>query len=104
MIKHIHHETGDIKTSMSLLQVLLAGATHRSMARQAENILAKMQDANFTVGDIDFANDWKLITLFIGGNDLCRVCEDWVRACDVIVRFFAHLRWLIIHLERCKLE
>jgi hypothetical protein len=26
--------------------------------------------------NIDFQNDWKLITLFIGGNDLCRFCND----------------------------
>ncbi|XP_014116844.1 PREDICTED: phospholipase B1, membrane-associated [Pseudopodoces humilis] len=25
---------------------------------------------------IDFQNDWKLITLFIGGNDLCKFCEN----------------------------
>ena len=27
---------------------------------------------------IDFENDWKLITLLIGGNDLCDYCEDRV--------------------------
>jgi phospholipase B1 len=26
--------------------------------------------------EIDFANDWKLVTLFIGGNDLCALCKD----------------------------
>ncbi|XP_016152541.1 PREDICTED: phospholipase B1, membrane-associated [Ficedula albicollis] len=25
---------------------------------------------------VDFQNDWKLITLFIGGNDLCQFCKD----------------------------
>ncbi|XP_061651805.1 phospholipase B1, membrane-associated isoform X2 [Phyllopteryx taeniolatus] len=25
---------------------------------------------------VDFANDWKLVTLFIGGNDLCQFCND----------------------------
>ena len=28
---------------------------------------------------VDFENDWKLITLFIGGNDLCDYCDDKVR-------------------------
>ncbi|XP_034051102.1 phospholipase B1, membrane-associated [Thalassophryne amazonica] len=25
---------------------------------------------------VDFDNDWKLVTLFIGGNDLCQYCND----------------------------
>ena len=25
---------------------------------------------------VDFENDWKLITIFIGGNDLCDYCND----------------------------
>eukprot|EP00066_Takifugu_rubripes_P028606 XP_011617872.1 PREDICTED: phospholipase B1, membrane-associated [Takifugu rubripes] len=25
---------------------------------------------------VDFQNDWKLVTLFIGGNDLCQFCND----------------------------
>jgi phospholipase B1 len=28
--------------------------------------------------EVDMANDWKLMTLFIGGNDLCAVCRRWV--------------------------
>lgn len=28
---------------------------------------------------IDFQNDWKIITVFIGGNDLCAHCSDSVR-------------------------
>ena len=27
---------------------------------------------------VDFQNDWKLVTLFIGGNDLCQYCNDRV--------------------------
>ena len=27
---------------------------------------------------VDFENDWKLVTLFIGGNDLCAFCKDEV--------------------------
>ena len=64
----------------SQLNVAQPGGTHRSMAGQADDIISKMQDANWTAGDVDYENDWKMITLFIGGNDLCRVCEDWVRS------------------------
>lgn len=28
---------------------------------------------------IDFHNDWKVITMFIGGNDICDFCTDSVR-------------------------
>lgn len=27
---------------------------------------------------VDFVNDWKVITMFIGGNDLCDYCGDRV--------------------------
>ena len=26
--------------------------------------------------NVDYENDWKLITIFIGGNDLCQYCND----------------------------
>ncbi len=29
--------------------------------------------------DIDIENDWKVITLWIGGNDLCDFCNDEVK-------------------------
>ena len=29
-------------------------------------------------GDINFAEDWKLTTLLIGGNDLCNYCKKKV--------------------------
>ena len=29
--------------------------------------------------DVNFEEDWKLITLWIGGNDLCAVCKGEVR-------------------------
>ena len=31
---------------------------------------------------INFAEDWKVISLFIGGNDLCAVCRRWVNICS----------------------
>ena len=27
---------------------------------------------------VNFEKDWKLVTLFIGGNDLCQYCNDRV--------------------------
>ena len=48
------------------------------MPGQAENLVEKMQDPNAVEGDVDFQNDWKVVTLFIGGNDLCRTCQNEV--------------------------
>lgn len=31
---------------------------------------------SYSFQDINFQEDWKIITLFIGGNDLCNVCND----------------------------
>lgn len=28
--------------------------------------------------EVDFENDWKLVTIFVGGNDLCHYCMDQV--------------------------
>ena len=39
---------------------------------QAERLVEKMQN-DVT---IDYEKDWKLITIFIGGNDLCAVCRN----------------------------
>ena len=46
----------------------------RDLPGQAEALIAKMQRDS----EIDFANDWKMVTLFIGGNNLCAYCEDLV--------------------------
>ncbi|KAK3725024.1 hypothetical protein RRG08_017541 [Elysia crispata] len=40
-------------------------------AEQASGLVTKLQaDSN-----VDFDDDWKLITIFLGGNDLCEYCE-----------------------------
>ena len=31
---------------------------------------------SYSFQNINFQEDWKIITLFIGGNDLCDVCDD----------------------------
>jgi hypothetical protein len=30
--------------------------------------------------DVNYEEDWKLVTLWIGGNDLCAVCKGEVRS------------------------
>ena len=44
------------------------------MPGQAELLVKRMKSNS----NIDFDNDWKVITVFVGGNDLCDFCEDKV--------------------------
>lgn len=62
----------------SQLNVAVPGAIAQGMPRQSEDLIQKLQDPDLV--DLDYNNDWKLITFFIGGNDLCRVCQNEVSA------------------------
>ena len=42
------------------------------MPEQARELINKMKNDP----TVDFENDWKLFTVFIGGNDLCSGCLD----------------------------
>jgi len=48
------------------------GARANDMPDQARDIVQLMKEDNRT----DFENDWKVITIFIGGNDLCALDRD----------------------------
>jgi phospholipase B1 len=55
----------------SWLNVAEPGGDNRDMPPQANDIVERMMnDAR-----IDYVNDWKLISLFVGGNDLCASCR-----------------------------
>ena len=50
----------------------------RDMPGQAQNLVNKLRaDSN-----INFEQEWKMITLFIGGNNLCAFCDDLVSQCQ----------------------
>ncbi|XP_075125593.1 phospholipase B1, membrane-associated [Leptodactylus fuscus] len=59
-------------TANQMFNVAVSGAKAENIPSQAENLVKKMKESN----DINFDHDWKLITLFIGGNDLCQYCRD----------------------------
>ena len=42
------------------------------MYQQAVDLVNRMKAST----QIDFRNSWKVITFFIGGNDLCKSCKD----------------------------
>lgn len=46
------------------------------MPAQADVLVERMTRV---LGASRFATEWKLVTFFIGGNDLCAYCKDLVR-------------------------
>ena len=47
------------------------------MPAQADHYVEKLQRGHDN-GDWDMDEDWKVITVLIGGNDLCRACDGGV--------------------------
>jgi len=54
------------------LNVAKSGDTSITMPDQANILLQRFN----TKKDCDLINDWKIITFFVGGNDLCLFCND----------------------------
>ncbi|KAM3675304.1 phospholipase B1, membrane-associated [Ammospiza maritima maritima] len=64
--------TGTQNSKNASLNQAVAGAHAEDVPAQVRRLVDLMMNDS----RIDFQNDWKLITLFIGGNDLCSVCEN----------------------------
>uniref|UniRef100_H0XDI7 Phospholipase B1, membrane-associated n=1 Tax=Otolemur garnettii TaxID=30611 RepID=H0XDI7_OTOGA len=54
------------------LNVAVEGARARDMPAQAWDLVKRMKNSS----EINLEKDWKLVTLFIGSNDLCHYCEN----------------------------
>ncbi|XP_038606788.1 phospholipase B1, membrane-associated [Tachyglossus aculeatus] len=52
--------------------VAVGGAKAQDMPRQARALVERMKRSP----EVNLERDWKLITLFVGGNDLCVYCKD----------------------------
>jgi len=65
--------TGGNTGSGAGLNVADPGDTSFDMPAQARMLVDRMKATT------DFQRDWKVITLFVGGNDLCDACNDWAR-------------------------
>lgn len=62
---------GGPSSSNAKFNVAISGAIGKGMPGQARNLIEKMKsDPN-----VDYQNDWKLVSLWIGGNDLCAACN-----------------------------
>ncbi|KFO93358.1 Phospholipase B1, membrane-associated, partial [Buceros rhinoceros silvestris] len=63
--------TGSSKETAGF-NVAQGGATARNLSAQAQELVELMRSSS----KINFKEDWKLITVFVGGNDLCQYCLD----------------------------
>ncbi|KAG7267277.1 hypothetical protein CRUP_015006 [Coryphaenoides rupestris] len=59
-------------TRQTGFNMAITGAMASSFPDQARRLIAKMKNTTA----VDFTNDWKLVTLFIGANDLCQYCNN----------------------------
>ncbi|XP_067649229.1 phospholipase B1, membrane-associated-like isoform X2 [Haliotis asinina] len=65
-------KTGGQSSANAMFNLADPGDTSYDMPGQARMLIDKMKaDKN-----VDFLNDWKVITVFVGGNDLCDSCHD----------------------------
>jgi phospholipase B1 len=64
--------SGTQSSANAKLNVAYPGKTSHDMLEQAQLLISRMK----TTTGVNFNNDWKLITFFIGGNDLCDTCNN----------------------------
>ncbi|CAF0939407.1 unnamed protein product [Rotaria sordida] len=65
--------TGSRDTANAMFNVARPGAVSAEMPDQANMLVDRMIEK---LGTSRFESEWKLVTFFIGGNDLCSYCED----------------------------
>ncbi|KAK2856052.1 hypothetical protein Q5P01_004787 [Channa striata] len=63
---------GKQDTNEAFLNQAVAGAKSRDIPSQVRALVARMKNDS----KINFKSDWKVITIFIGGNDLCDYCYN----------------------------
>jgi phospholipase B1 len=63
--------TGKVDTTNSGLDQAVSGAIGQDMPEQAQTLISILKSNP----QYDLENSWKHLTVFIGGNDLCRVCQ-----------------------------
>eukprot|EP00002_Diphylleia_rotans_P024870 TRINITY_DN490_c0_g2_i1.p1 TRINITY_DN490_c0_g2~~TRINITY_DN490_c0_g2_i1.p1 ORF type:complete len:434 (-),score=83.84 TRINITY_DN490_c0_g2_i1:97-1398(-) len=76
-----------IGSSNTRFNVAVSGAVSQDTPGQATELVNKLRDSR---NGVDFNNDWKVITYFIGANNLCRYCRDTNR--DSAANFASNVR------------
>ncbi|MCI4382273.1 hypothetical protein PGIGA_G00013030 [Pangasianodon gigas] len=64
--------TGKATTTQAFLNQAVGGAKSKDLPSQAQALISRMKSDS----RINFQNHWKVITVFIGGNDLCEYCTN----------------------------
>jgi len=62
---------GGQDSANAVLNVAVSGARSYDILPQLDVLESRMRELG-----VDMANDWKLISVFVGGNDLCDYCSD----------------------------
>jgi len=57
----------------SRLNAAISGARSVNLLEQAKWLVEQLNDKK---SGVDVQKDWKMLTIFIGGNDLCAFCDD----------------------------
>ncbi|XP_051881411.1 phospholipase B1, membrane-associated [Pristis pectinata] len=65
-------DTGHQDTPQAFLNQAVMGSVTGDLMAQVKRILQLMKNDS----RINFQEDWKIITLFVGGNDLCDYCKN----------------------------
>ncbi|XP_031212080.1 phospholipase B1, membrane-associated isoform X2 [Mastomys coucha] len=78
--------TGDVSSASAFFNQAVPGAKAENLASQAQTLVQKMK----TDRRVKFQQDWKVITVMIGANDLCDFCTDSNHYSAA--NFFDHLR------------
>lgn len=64
--------TGGPNSASAVFNIAVSGAVAADVPSQARTLVEKLKsDAR-----VNYEQDWKLVTLWIGGNDLCAACND----------------------------
>lgn len=63
---------GGAKSSNAVFNVAVSGATAPDLPGQARELVSLLANSP----QVNFSADWKVITIWIGGNDLCAVCNE----------------------------
>jgi len=65
--------TGLVTSKNAKLNLAEPGSVAVDMPNQARNLVAAMKKSS---SGVNFQKDWKIITVFVGGNDVCKYCKD----------------------------
>eukprot|EP00916_Digyalum_oweni_P014298 GHVL01023480.1.p1 GENE.GHVL01023480.1~~GHVL01023480.1.p1 ORF type:complete len:543 (+),score=33.57 GHVL01023480.1:2-1630(+) len=63
---------GDEDSKSSIFNVAVSGSTSSDLVNQARELIDRMK----ADPKVDFANDWKVVTILSGNNDLCDYCSE----------------------------